>query len=647
MSQASHNPPAAVAAVDEPSAYFLDLAEPLGLVSDPQGVVHASERDSEDHDIYRGDPPSPPRSPSPSSVTSSSSSASSVAGGRLGAISAVLENAISRWARAWASSSSLETTSSSSDVSIATMTKSQMARRRKRRSVADLHNARSEREIAARLRAREESRYIPRAFDLYVPPTLDIGMAADTATAVGSERQQRHVLHTPSLPILIHTLGDPQRPREATPRPRRSAPSQPMRSSPPILHHDYMMPEELAEQPQDVNGRRRVRKGKHRAVPLAGGNTERLKKAWWLDVSSPTWEDMRAIGKAKFPKLGYHFITRDRYRTAGEEPDRMVDDSDVGEVNVYLVVFREGICSFHFADIAEHVDRVRTRIMKLAENINTSSDWIAHGVMDSIVDSVFPLLDKIEKEVDVIETLVVSDHDLCAVGLIALQELSHDNGTRSTSSLAEKIKPPSKAARRGIRFSLPVRVSRVFGSLGIYIKGIYRLRAVFKKSPTDITKSTVLRMARTRRLVTSLAQRLLATGEWGIGNGADNDMFVYMGDVQDHIITLQQSLAHYERVLSQSHPTYLSHLRLTVSKAQAGTDRAFVTLSTVSLGVLCVQTLIGLNSMNITIPSNNLQDGPFYVFGIVLVASFAILLVFGAFVRHLLKNSRKKSIKYF
>lgn len=61
----------------------------------------------------------------------------------------------------------------------------------------------------------------------------------------------------------------------------------------------------------------------------------------------------------------------------------------------------------------------------------------------------------------------------------------------------------------------------------------------------------------------------------------------------DHILTLQQSLAHYERVLSMSQPTYLSHLRVSLSQAQSGTDTALVTLTAVSMGVLLVQTLIG------------------------------------------------------
>lgn len=77
----------------------------------------------------------------------------------------------------------------------------------------------------------------------------------------------------------------------------------------------------------------------------------------------------------------------------------------------------------------------------------------------------------------------------------------------------------------------------------------------------------------------------------------------------DHILALQQSLAHYERLLGQSHPAYLTQLRFSVSSAKSGSDKAVVQLTTISLGVLCVQTLIGTSGfrhhlfMNLT---NNL-----------------------------------------
>ncbi len=97
----------------------------------------------------------------------------------------------------------------------------------------------------------------------------------------------------------------------------------------------------------------------------------------------------------------------------------------VGGINVYLVVFPDGVISvslsagchpscgtywafllqFHFDDISKHVSRVRDRILSYKQDV-TSSDWIAHGLLDSIVDAFFPLVGYIDEEVDVIDSLV-------------------------------------------------------------------------------------------------------------------------------------------------------------------------------------------------------------------------------------------------
>lgn len=101
-----------------------------------------------------------------------------------------------------------------------------------------------------------------------------------------------------------------------------------------------------------------------------------------------------------------------------------------------------------------------------------------------------------------------------------------------------------------------------------------------------------------------------------------------------------------------SQPTYLSHLRLSLSQAQSGTDTALVTLTAVSMGVVLVQTLIGeravlcrvwsrsshtgndtgIFSMNVTIP-NNRDSGHLDVFGIVVALAGLILIVYVNIVR--------------
>jgi len=157
----------------------------------------------------------------------------------------------------------------------------------------------------------------------------------------------------------------------------------------------------------------------------------------------------------------------------------------------------------------------------------------------------------------------------------------------------------------------------------------------------DPTALTLRRMARTRRLVTSLTRllatksevvaqirkRLLTSGHPGLGNGAGKDddieVAIHMGDVQDHILTLQHSLTHYERMLSQSHPTYLSQLRVSVAATKSGSDKAVMILTMVSMGVLCSQTIIGMVSMNVKVPSNVKEPyGRYNIFGIVIALVF-------------------------
>lgn len=118
------------------------------------------------------------------------------------------------------------------------------------------------------------------------------------------------------------------------------------------------------------------------------------------------------------------------------------------------------------------------------------------------------------------------------------------------------------------------------------------------------------RMARTRHLATSVARvlatkpevvagirkRLLASDDPDTTD--DAEVAIYFGDVQgeaanigpfmtyqlnmavvvDHILTLQQSLAHYERMLSESHPIYLQNLYIDLLHARSKGDFALVIL---------------------------------------------------------------------
>ena len=203
------------------------------------------------------------------------------------------------------------------------MSRSYLARRRRRRpSFAEVHNAKSEYEVQARIRARAEARQVPREFILYTPEIPE--PHASGRSKPRPVRDEDGVLRTSSLPLIIGELSlalkDNQKNRRAqqaahesgttSHTPSRTPPEEKV-FEPPIHIHDYMMPPTVSSSrgpgADTARDRRRGKKGKQRADrPVSGVpppqvsktlSDSELDRAWWLDVANPTWEDMRAIGK--------------------------------------------------------------------------------------------------------------------------------------------------------------------------------------------------------------------------------------------------------------------------------------------------------------------------------------------------------------
>jgi magnesium transporter len=300
--------------MDPPSQHDLP---PKIFINDHELVDH------EDDDIYRGDRPSTPQATELGSVTSlkSFSTASSgsfrLAGGRLGALATRLERAITRWARKnWADSSSSITSSNSSESSRSSFRTANKSSRRKRRppSLADIqHREESERAVAARIRAREIGRVIPREFNLYVPPT-------SPSQEAGPIEEEQRVVRTFSLDLMLPHLnpvlrksGKHRRPRHRSRFPKTGFDEHHhLRELRPPRVHSAMHESSHASRTDALHGPPlTVEKGKDkissttpppdppqtastsRRDPVAG----KPQQAWWLDVSSPTWEDMKKLGR--------------------------------------------------------------------------------------------------------------------------------------------------------------------------------------------------------------------------------------------------------------------------------------------------------------------------------------------------------------
>ena len=307
--------------------------ELLPLSDIPTGLPLTPDvcEEEEDDDIYRGlpddqppppiitIPPPPPRPESSTSGSSSSSSSGYSVSGRLGALAAVVEHAITRWARRNSSSSSLttSTSSSSSESRSAPSVQTKSTKRRRRRHSAD-QNARSERDILARIRARQETRRIPRGFSLYVPPELRTSRASTPASDPILQYDEQGVLRTHLLPVVLNRVQNALRLSEKLRQPDRV-----IQKSNRTLNHETVIHSVSPPLPMTQGrDRRRAGKGKHRdpnrtprervprSIPDGVVGFEKGSwPSWWLDISSPTYADMRALGKVPF----MFFITTTLY----------------------------------------------------------------------------------------------------------------------------------------------------------------------------------------------------------------------------------------------------------------------------------------------------------------------------------------------
>lgn len=309
----------------------------LQLLDPPQPEFRGIDIDDDnDSDIYRGDNPFLKDDASSVTTTSGSSSSSSErGGGAFGVISAVVELAISRWARGVrrgssassisTSSSSTSSSSSSSNSSVSTLARARRRlRRRKSASQSSLQTIISERDIVARitrLKALEESRQLARHFALYLPPSIalpgrDLGSVPEGNT---DDPHKREVSTTSLSLVLSHLENIAKRTTKSRRlRGRSRGPHAPLDRSTGMQSHrrgyqphsDCLVGEFRPSSSFDPSTAKKSKKGKNRepSAPPSSKNTlastpalskrQRLMpKAWFLDVASPTWADLKSLGK--------------------------------------------------------------------------------------------------------------------------------------------------------------------------------------------------------------------------------------------------------------------------------------------------------------------------------------------------------------
>ena len=341
---------------------------------------------------------------------------------------------------------------------------------------------------------------------------------------------------------------------------------------------------------------------------------------WWLDCVCPTDEEMRCISKA----FGLHPLTAEDIRMQETrekvelfksyyfvcfhtfEGDHESEDF-LEPINVYIVIFKEGILTFHFGPIY-HCSNVRRRVRQLRDYVDVSSDWLCYALIDDITDSFAPVIQAIEYEADVIEDSVFMSRDMdFAVMLQRIGESRRKTMTlmRLLSGKADVIKMFAKRCHDEVNGIGPALTSQL---------NIANLQ-FSQRNPDG-----------------GLTPKQNFPGSYSVRAQPRADIALYLGDIQDHVVTMFQNLLSYEKIFSRSHANYLAQLQVESFNSNNKVTEILSKVTLLGTVLVPLNLVTGLFGMNVRVPGQDGGEGHNYgwFFGILgvmvfLALSFALL----------------------
>lgn len=328
-------------------------------------------------------------------------------------------------------------------------------------------------------------------------------------------------------------------------------------------------------------------------------------------------------------------------------------------LNVYILVFRTGVLTFHFAP-TPHPINVRRRARLIRDYMDVSSDWIAYALIDDITDAFAPIIEIIEDEVYDIEEAILrmhnpdlhnsdddsdddsdlSDFEADYEEKIKTSQDKLQQRTRSLSTVGQDANTfADKHAKSNVTFNGRHKDnsenSSLFSHGTSYTGKSMDSDSSSSSDSISIASNIILwkrkgdmlrRIAECRKRVMSVSRLLGSKADviksfakrcnedWEVAPRSDIGM--YLGDIQDHIVTMVSSLNHFEKLLSRSHSNYLAQINIDMTKVNNDMNDVLSKITILGTAVLPLNVITGLWGMNCIVPGqyyNNLA----WFFGIV------------------------------
>ncbi|KAI5363966.1 Putative Mg2+ transporter protein, CorA-like/Zinc transport protein ZntB [Septoria linicola] len=336
------------------------------------------------------------------------------------------------------------------------------------------------------------------------------------------------------------------------------------------------------------------------ATPKAKRKRYGPRPTFWLDVLSPTENEMKILSRA----FGIHQLTSEdilmdeprekvelfpsyyfvNYRTFEQDKDSEVY---MEPINMYVIVFRDGVISFHHS-MSPHPANVRRRIRQLNDYMSPTADWISYAIIDDVTDVYAPLVTEIEQEVDDI------DEEILYMHRISDPDSTDEKKVRQVEKKEQRPKS-SKGDRRdsdasankpeGEEVMSGGDMLRRVGGCRKKVMGLYRLLG----NKADVIKGFAKR----------------CNEHWEVA--PRSEIGLYLGDIQDHIVTMTGNLSHYESLLSRAHGNYVAQINIRMNERAEQNADVLGKLTVLGTIVLPMNIVTGMWGMNVWVPGQEYE----------------------------------------
>lgn len=335
----------------------------------------------------------------------------------------------------------------------------------------------------------------------------------------------------------------------------------------------------------------------------------------------------------------HQFMKSKSSSTSKKSKKKKVREGELSPLSMYMIVFKHGVITFHFSP-TPHPINVRRRARLLKDYLTVSSDWISYALIDDITDSFAPMIDSIEIEVNSIEEAILRMH----AGENDSDDSDEDSDSESEMSIS---KDKNVFVKRGRSKSVVDKNGYQFLSES---KSKSKTRSKTSSSSSSSSESKILgwkrkgdmlrRIGECRKRVMSLLRLLGSKADVIKGfnkrlNETDVkseglqqsklEISMYLGDIQDHIVTMVQSLNHYEKLLARFHSNYLAQINIDMTQVNNDTNDVLGKITILGTIVLPINVVTGLWGMNVLVPGQD-HEGLIWFWSI--VAGMALFSVF-------------------